>query len=52
MYVSLAWRVSFLKSERGCAACGVVVFCGGRSVCELPLFSGGFGAIVLCAEQN
>jgi len=52
MCMSLAWRVSFLESERGCAAYGVVAFCGGLSVCELSLFSGGFGVTVLCAEQN
>ena len=46
MYVSLTWRVSFLESERGCAACVVVAFCGGRSLCELLLYSG--TATLLC----
>jgi hypothetical protein len=30
----------------------VVAFGGGRSVCELLLLGGGYGAAVLCAEQN
>jgi hypothetical protein len=45
-------RLSFVESERGRAAGGVVAFCGGWSVCELLFLSGGCGASVLCAESS